>query len=515
MKLSVVCTLALFPIYVALRYPFFLLPLHMDTGFYVSNHTVCTRRLDYSRGWNARFAGCSKVLPEMFYSVVYLAHGGEAYKWWSRFYYSIYNYVCGVLVGVAVAWLTDGSTLAYCAGLTAYCLLSSEPHYGVYFESGEQFEVLFQVAGFLLILKGLRDVEPWWLALGVGLWMFDGFFVKLSTLVGVVIWMMGLLALFPGGLLALLGVGTLTSAMYGAWILWNGRSVWELARAIVGHERVQGHSVGLREYVTQFAVKTGWLARQVVGTLPLIPACALLGMWTLRDTTVLLLYAGTISVTYAFQAALVWYYAIPGLPLVAALAGSGVVWMASRGVVGWVVIALLVSLWVAWHVTQSYGRLLARGLGSLNGYAWRPHGSGMAERNLALDRAAPELRMLVGRQSVFVFGMWNQAYVLLDASYDTPLVSAARWLDMMAPGWERELNARLVEEPPRFLLDTDRRLDTRALTERLGLEYEPVGCWEGLGLLRFKGRVAVVERDTSCEPFAPKVRKGGAEGVAP
>ncbi|HSD09464.1 MAG TPA: hypothetical protein VLF14_00640, partial [Candidatus Binatia bacterium] len=102
---AAIVSAALLPVYIALRCVFFDLPLHIDTCFYVSNHTICTRTIRYSRGWNARFAGCSKVLPEYFYSLVYLLHGGEGYKRASRVYLSLFNYGTAILVGLVASSL--------------------------------------------------------------------------------------------------------------------------------------------------------------------------------------------------------------------------------------------------------------------------------------------------------------------------------------------------------------------------------------------------------------------------
>jgi glycosyltransferase involved in cell wall biosynthesis len=119
----------------------------------------------------------------------------------------------------------------------------------------------------------------------------------------------------------------------------------------------------------------------------------------------------------------------------------------------------------------------------------------MAETNLALEENRTALRREVGGKSLFVFGMCNQAYVLLEASYDTPLVSAAAWLDVMAPGWTTELNQQLVSNPPAYLLETESSLSDAGLREDLGLGYEVVAEKPGtFRLLRFAGRVGDLSR---------------------
>ena len=72
--------LALFvPLYLAYRARFASLPLHVDSGFYVTNAAIVERRYQPLRGWNAHFSGNSRLLPEWFHSVLYLRVGPANY----------------------------------------------------------------------------------------------------------------------------------------------------------------------------------------------------------------------------------------------------------------------------------------------------------------------------------------------------------------------------------------------------------------------------------------------------
>ena len=176
-----------FPIYMLLRHPYRKLPLHIDTGFYVSNQLVAHGRLTYRTGWNARFAGGSKVVPELFYSLVYLAYGSKDYASYSRLYFSVYNYLTAVAVGVAAWVMSGGDVVCYYAGLAVYALVSSEPHWGGYFESGEQFEVLPQVLAVICLLIGLGEGSAWWCGLAALIWAAQAFAIKLTSALGFVV----------------------------------------------------------------------------------------------------------------------------------------------------------------------------------------------------------------------------------------------------------------------------------------------------------------------------------------
>jgi hypothetical protein len=195
---NIIGTLVFSPIYLGLRWPYFKLPVGPDTGYYVSNHTIAHRKFSFWKGWNARYAMRSKFLPEMFLSMVYLRLGPKKYPIAWRATFSVYNYLTAIAVGLLVDLTAGHAPFSYLAGLPIYGLISSEPDYGIYYESAEQFEILFQTAGTYLVLRGLLAEDPFSVLLGTGLWIFDVFFVKLTAVVAAAPILAGVLWYLPG-----------------------------------------------------------------------------------------------------------------------------------------------------------------------------------------------------------------------------------------------------------------------------------------------------------------------------
>jgi len=488
---AAIVSVALLPVYIALRRVFFDLPLHVDTAFYVSNHTISTRTLRYSRGWNARFAGCSKVLPEYFYSAVYLLHGGEGYKRASRLYLSLFNYGTAILVGLVASAFAGGDSSAYLSGFGLYLLLSSEPQYGIYFENAEAFELPFQVLGAWLLFLGLSRESPFLVGAGIGVWAVESFFVKLSSLASTAVLALGAAFLIPWSIGPSAAFLLVASILWGVWVLANGTGVDRLVRPLAGHEAFyQGFRGTWPERVCKNLAFAGRLMMQR----PAIPALALIGATVGEGPGwFFTLYALAIAGAYVIQAGQIWYYVIPLLPLLSWLAVFGCRWCLDQGPAGVAFVAGLLGLWLVQHGAAVMRRWRGDGLRALNAHVWRVYGAvhrQMAETNLALDESRTALRTEVGGKSLFVFGMCNQAYVLLEASYDTPLISVAAWLDAVEPGWSAELNQQLVSSPPAYLLETESCLNDDRLRGDLGLGYEVVAHRPGaFRLLRFAGRV--------------------------
>src|SRR3989338_5361208 len=232
-----ISTLIYFPIYYAMRRIFFNLPLHRDTGFYVSNHTVCSKKIDFSKGWNARFAMCSKVLPEFFYSFIYLKHGGIKYPFFSRFYYSLLNYVTAIFVGISAFWISNESALFYAIGLVSYGLMSSHPFVGSYFENGEQFELFFQNLGFVFIFLGMNHANLWFIQLGVSFWLFEGFFIKTISLGAVFLIELVILSQKSEAKYGLLLINAGWLLLYCLWVKLNGQKIIKGISFAIGNEK--------------------------------------------------------------------------------------------------------------------------------------------------------------------------------------------------------------------------------------------------------------------------------------
>ena len=475
---EVIFTLAFLPLYLLLREPFCRLPLHIDTGFYVSNHTIATRRLAFSQGWNAHHAGCSKLIPELFYSIIYLLHsrpGGSGgaqgplgYKQMSRRYATLLNFITAVTVGALACALADGNSAYYYAGLIAFAVLSSEPHYGVYFECAEWFEMPAHVGGLLCLLVGIACSGPWWIFAGAFVWAADAFFVKLSSGITFAILLGGLAVAYPWITLPAAAGGLLAGALFLGWVVSNGAGFRTLLRSLWGHEVNFGQGADPKRLLYRFREK-GWCLWRVVARQPILPALALAGIvFGPRLPLIFWLYLIGVGVAYVAQAADCRYYLIPLLPPVALLATEGIVVLADGGFFG---VAILVAGGIAWavHNPLRAARLDAE---RLNRWCWqgfRP--AAEITRNLALEHAAQELEPVVAGRPLLVYGPFNQLYVLLNASYVTPIVTPELYLDDVCPGWQAALNERLVAEPPPFVLDTSEVFAAPVARQRLGLDY--------------------------------------------
>jgi hypothetical protein len=473
MSLPLWATLAIFPVYLFLRLPFFRLPLHIDTGFYVSNSTIRHRRIRYSQGWNGSFAGGSKVLPELFYSGVYLTHGSSGYKFFFRFYYSLLNFGTAILVGLLASTLGGGSEFLYVAGLAAYSMASSEPGYGVYFESGEQFEVLFQVLALLLVALGIERAEAAWVGAGFGIFMLEALFVKLSSIVGAPILGLGVAAVYPAAAVPMLVGAGGSLALFMLWLATLHRKV--RLGPVLRHERYFEPCLGPERIAKRAWRKLLFLGRVALAN-PIVPVVAAFGSWAAGDRMALMSVSlAAVGATYCFQSARIWYFAIPFLPIWAVTAAFGASCLPAAG---------CLALAGVWFLLQC--RMSCSSQESSNRKVWRLHGEALGEKNAALERSIPELKSVIQGESLFIFGAWNQAYLLLETSWDTPLVSAAPWLDEMAPGWHRSLNETLRKDPPKFLLDTDECLDPTILRRGLGLGYELALELSGFRLYRLE-----------------------------
>ncbi|MBU0615698.1 MAG: tetratricopeptide repeat protein [Nanoarchaeota archaeon] len=473
----------------------------MDVGFYIFNNTIYSRRIDFSRGWNATYAGCSKVVTEFFYSLVYLLHGGNSYKYWSRIYFSLYNYLTAIAVGYTMYIIGQESIFLYCTGLLVFCFISSEPHYGIYFESGEQFEILFQVVGFLLILLGINRGNGYLLAGGVGLWALESYFIKLSSLVGTTILALGV------GILYLRSIPYLAVSLiipFGIYILWvrkNRKSLRELAYFLVGHQKHYGHNVNLKSYLNQISEKSKWLY-SILRSHPLIPVVALVGVISGNSKLFLIiLYLFNVWSSYVFLAYRMWYHTITFQPVIACLAALGVGIIINNIPYGYLLVVGLLSIWLLMHLRKVYGLTCEE----LNRWTWQPHGSSMCDKNLMLEKIVPEMRSLVQGQLLFVFGAWNQAYVLLETSYDTNIgiVSAYEYLDDMRPNWLMDLSKQFVKEPPSFMLDSGNCFNSAAARDKLGLDYRLLKVWgdQDFKLFRLESVDRKVNTDLRCQSY--------------
>ncbi len=524
MNVEVTIILAFLPVYLLIRFAFARLPLHIDSGFYVSNNTVATRRLRFAKGWNAHFAGCSKVVPEFFYSLIYLLHTRKShaesdpiwgFKQWSRFYASLVNYATAIAVGFLGFVLSDGDWELFACATIAYALLSSEPHWGSYFECGELFENLANVVAILFLMIGLERGELSWFGYAAFAWSFSTFFVKLSSAIGFVTIFGGCAILYPTSIPAILVGGGVSTAFYVVWMLANGQNPIALVRSLIGHESSYDQWQGSWGIFHRWVEKGRCLANAAWRN-PMIPALAVAGaFFAAPSEPIFWLFAIGVAITYVAQATDCRYYLLPLTPIIAIIAAGGLMVVMSLGPAGLLNAIGLVVIWVIAIPV----RAMCYSTSGLNAWCWKGGISDReASRNLLLDAAGDTLREICGGESLAVYGPLNQAYLLAGASWTTPIVAPEYYMDHVHPTWEREHNEQLFASPPKWILDTGSCFDAKASRNDLGLNY---CCYYRFGssirLYRFVGAtsptmaiadIATYRVQTRGQLFAEEVRAG-------
>ncbi|MEK6677450.1 MAG: hypothetical protein AABZ47_17585 [Planctomycetota bacterium] len=473
---AVFVTLLFLPVYWFARRAFRDLPLHIDTGFYVSNHTICTGRFEFSKGWNARHAGCSKLLPEWFYSTIYLwarhrptnEDGLPRYVTASRSGASLFNYVTAIVVGVLVWHYADGDIRYYFAGLVLFGLGSSESQYGVYHECAELFELLPQVAGLCCLQQGLNTTNGWWVFAGTLLWALEVFFVKLSSGLAFAVLFGGVGLFYFWAVPMILLAGGIGGLAYLFWLRKNHRTFRELLPSLRGHEAHFAPRMNLALLRHRLQEKFRCLFRAIARQ-PFVPMLGIVGLGSSPNLPgVFWLYLAGVLVTYLFQATDCRYYMIPLLPILSLVAAFGAVEIATAGLAGIVALGLIILGWVlfgpvrAWRMSRE----------ERNRWCWegfRPCSE--IDRNVALEESVKPVRPILIGKNLLIYGPLNQGYVLLGASYPTPIVAPEHYMGDVHGEWQSELNDQLVSSPPTFILDTAAVFDANETREMIGLDY--------------------------------------------
>ncbi len=479
MTLAVVVTVVLFGVCWLIRAPYRSLPLHIDTGFYVSNDTIATGRLRFKNGWNARYAACSKVVPEFLFSLAYLVgrdRAPERYKTRMRFVATLACFAAAVTVGWVGMVFTGGDVRVYAIGLLLFVLLSSEPQWGAYFESGELFELLPLTASLGLSAVGIQLGDPTTIATAAFIWAVDAFFIKLSSAVGFIVFFAGVAILSPWTAGPIIAGGAAATVLFLVWIARNGKNPWAMLRSLRGHETSFNPRVGVAMIHHRFMEKLRLFAR-TVRVQPIIPVLGVIGLAFAPPAFPLFwLFSAAVVATYVFQATDCRYYLLPLLVPLSVLACMGVVVLAENESSS-VVLVLAATVWIA------NNPLRAKRLDRHAVHEWVWQGAMSPEfvsRNAALERCAGDLQRAVGQRSLLVYGPLTQAYALAGTSYATPIITPDHHLDDMDETWQADLNARLNDNPPRYLLDTGLCFDVTAARSGLGLDYKLVRSFDSV-----------------------------------
>ena len=475
-------TIVFFPLYLLCRWPYFRLScVGPDTGFYVSNHTIGTGKWRFSKGWNANYAMCSKFLPDAFFNLIYLVWGHKKYGFAWRILFSVYNYGTAIAVGFVVYHLTYQSLAGYAGGLICYSLISTEPRYGIYYESADQFETLFQTVGLLIIL--LDPLSPWAVLTGTGILLLNALVVKLTGLAAAAPFFLGFSIWQPGLIPFFIFQIFLFVAAYIGLMLACGQNPIRLIVTEIGHQSYYGEKQDsnlslLKGIVKQFIRKLFMIKYQMISS-PYIPLLAFIGLiWVIQQPfssfhfVLGLYFAGLVLQQFAGFLPM-WWYTIPILPGIALLAAFGVydIWLI--GPAGWLILLILALAWLTTNVI----RVWRWDETSLYNYVWQRH-LRVGLRHMELCRYAPEMEKIIGNHTLLVYGD-PSPNAALGKSYVLPFQSAMWYLDGMIPGWQQEMHKRMQHNPPDYIFDmlNGYMCDIQAIQENLSLHYIMVASW--------------------------------------
>ncbi|MEY4576580.1 MAG: hypothetical protein RL701_1283, partial [Pseudomonadota bacterium] len=457
------CFALLVLLYRAYRHAFVQLPLHMDTGYYVTADAIASRRYRPFKGWNAFFSGGSRLLPEAVHSWLFLRAGGPGY---ARAYRELYVWLALLAAlgnGMAAARLVPHPHAFALATLLTAALLA-ETQYGSYFESAEAFEAVFQALGMASILYGLEGHDAL-IGLGLALLWLDFAVVKLSAAAPALLTSLTLAYARPELRPLLVGSAALSVALY-LWLAGRaGVPYRALFKALRRHEAYvrRNYRSTLKLLLVKVAF-AGWLLIHN----PWLPALAALGA-----VRVWLLCHGRLSDGSAIYAAFVlgailamlqqgnrvWYYLLPLLLPIAILATFACEWILTvKGSVaegGVLSVALALSLVRNLYHVRGASRFEAtRRVFAVYNRPAHAFGDQFARENLAIELACERQRERVRGESVLVVGRYNQASVLLEAGYASPVVSLCELSDVVAGGLERWLPTNTNLALPAYAIDT-------------------------------------------------------------
>ncbi len=451
-------------LFILYREAFTVLPLHMDTGYYVPNRAILTRRLAPFDGWNVHFSGASRALPQLVHTALYLAFGSAGYARAFRLLYSLLCFVSGLFVYIlAVELGGQGWQPTYAMGL--YWVLTSESQYGTYFESAEAFQTVIELGGLILLIGGLQADLPWMTGLGLALFWIDTVFVKISAAASAGSLSLATLYLRPDLWLTTFALGAAAVAAYSLWLRACGVTLRNTLHYLASHERYCR-----RDYpspVLLFLVKIGFIGMLAVRN-PFIPALSAIGLFhalgsfNLHPAALVCgAYALGWAVIYFKQGNRVHYYLLPILPLVAFIASLALFPLGARfgSSTAHATLLAAIALSIATNLWQRVGRPLA----DFNRRVWRAKkgeavGDRLAEGNLQVAEAVRQLGPHLRGRDLLVLGPYNQASLLFDAAYDTPLTSLCALSEGVA-GDIRPWLPAIDRAPPAFLLDTDQQYE--------------------------------------------------------
>ncbi len=499
----IIWTVVIFPLYLTIRWSYFKLPIGPDAGFYISNNTIVNKKINFSKGWNAHYAACSKLIVEYFYSLIYLWFGKKRYKLVSRFVFSIYNYITAIGVGAIVYYIADKSLLAFILGLVVYALVSSEPHYGIYFESGDQFETLFMTFGSLLLIIGLPSQNIYLLSMGLGIWFLNAYLIKITSLSAAIILCFGIIMFVPEMLFPSIIIILCTSSLYMFIINFSGQAFTSFYRSALRHEISYCKRISFMKKISLLMAPFVRILQKTKQTIrimlinPLIPALAIFGLcqilFIISPEIRGLLGLCFLAIIIKFYVSLtpIWYYNIPFLPYVASLAAIATLKIIQWGQFGIIFLTLLLLIWIYINIIKVF----IKDKKILNDYVWKIQSRDVGTLNYVLENICLDLQKIVKQSSLFIYGLTQQPYLLLGTGYVLPFPNAASFVANMDGNFMNRLNRSLFKIPPDYIFEMFNTCNLESLYNNLGLRYEKIGNWQQrFNLYKFIRREAV-------EPF--------------
>jgi hypothetical protein len=464
--------------YRAYRGFFARLPLHMDTAYYVTNHAITTRRYRPFKSWNALFSGGSRLLPELVHTLLFLRLGGERYAAGFRELYTWLACATATACGFIAAQLVPHE-LAFWIAACACAALLAEVQYGTYFESAETFENVFQSVGMALVLCGLEGLGGASVALGIALLWADFSLIKLT-------------GALPAGLVSaalgwsdrswigpVLAIFALNVIVYAALVRSGDARFGELLACLRRHEAYVRRNH--RNSLKLVGVKLGFIAILVLRN-PALPLLAAVGMVQLasvaaaaRQPLYMVYGAFVVGAAGAMirQGNRVWYYMLPLLPPLAVLVTiafaslpTPIGLIAACAAIGGSILRNL------WHVHGLSPLDASRRVFAVYNRPGHAFGDTFARTNLEVQLACEQMRESVRGATALVVGRYNQANVLLEAAYDTPIASVCELSEAVAGDLRKWLPDLPREELPAFLVDTDDELPVRAAQLTWMQDYE-------------------------------------------
>lgn len=472
----------------AARRMFYRLPLHQESGYYVSNDTILNRRFDPRKSWHARFSGGNKVVPEIFYSFVYLCAGGRNYAYYSRLFYSILTILLFPPLAIVCSELGMGPFEIWFA-MFLFALVLAEPQFGSYYESGEQFELFALLWGLALVMLGVDSGSSRLVSAGMGLWLLSVFFIKFSFIVTPFVFTIQLLKTGePWHAVILPWVAT--AALYVLWLMYLQTEPVKPIMNLVRHKLMGGHRLFSKQGMLILYAKFQQMLDVFGQNLPVLLIAAY-GFFSesakLSEPGYHYIFVLTMCTLISFylQGRPASHQTLPMLPALVIWATHGVFVLRSAPITVW---AALSWIALAFYYLVFFLRPWLMNRTDFYRWVWSSRPRNLPEAEVLKDSALlGDIARIKGKTfdfAVFLAGPHTQLQVLLQSAYPTSLVGATPDLDDLSPDWQQEIVNSFRVYPAPYILDTADSF-SMAQAVRWGFDYQLLD--ENPGLWRLYG----------------------------